>query len=101
MKDDAEKRLNILFATARSVRPDTSAAEEFFETRLMARIRETRERLRPWFFWVWRLTPAFMAVVLVLGVFCLIMDESQSPDFFTAIGNDHAEYELTSYLGEG
>ncbi len=100
MKDDAEKRFNILFATARSVRPDTSTAEEFFETRLMVRIRETRERLRPWFFWVWRLTPAFMAVVLVLGVFCLFIDESQSPDIFSAIASDHAEYQLVNYLGE-
>ncbi len=100
MKEDAERRLDNLFAAARSVRPDTSAAEEFFETRLMARIRDTRERLRPWFSWVWRLTPAFMAVVLVLAVSTLFMNESQSPDIFSAIANDHAEYQLINYLGE-
>ncbi len=99
MKKDAEKRLANLFAAARSVRPDTSAVEKFFETRLVARIRETRESLRPWFSWVWRLTPAFMAVVLMLGLFSLYMDESQSTDIFSAIANDHAEYQLVNYLG--
>jgi len=100
MKGNAERRLDNLFAAARPVKHDTSAAEEFFETRLMARIRENRERLRHWFSWVWRLTPAFMAVALVLGVFSLFMDESQSLDIFSAIANDHAEYQLINYLGE-
>ncbi len=101
MKENSERRLDNLFAAARSVRPDTSGAEEFFETRLMVRIRETRGRVRPWFSWVWRLTPAFLAVVLVLGLFSLFMDESQSPDIFSAIANDHAEYQLINYIGEG
>ncbi len=99
MKDDAEKRLDSLFAAARSVRPDTAAAEEFFETRLMARIREKRERAQSWFSWVWRLAPAFVVVVLVLGVFSMMMDESQSPDIFASIANDHAEYQVANYLG--
>ncbi len=99
MKDDAEKRLDSLFAAARSVRPDTSAAEEFFETRLAARIREKRESGKAWFSWVWRLAPAFAVVVLVLGIFTVLMDESQSPDIFSAIANDHAEYQVANYLG--
>ncbi len=65
----------------------------------MARIRENRERVRPWFPWMWRLTPAFLAVVLVLGLLSLFSDESQSPDIFSAIANDHAEYQLVNYLG--
>jgi peptidoglycan/LPS O-acetylase OafA/YrhL len=81
------------------VRPDTSAAEEFFETRLMARIREKRERGRQWFSRAWRLAPAFMVVVAVLGVFSLFMDESQTLDIFSAIANDHAEYQVANYLG--
>lgn len=99
MKDKSEKRLDGLFSAARSVRPDTSAAEEFFETRLMARIREKREQGRSWFAWVWRLAPAFVAVALVLGVFTIFMDENQSPDIFSAIANDHAEYQVANYLG--
>ncbi len=98
MKDDAEKRLDSLFAAARSVRPDTSAAEEFFETRLAARIRERRESGKMWFSWVWRMAPAFVAVVMVLGVFSVFMDENQSPDVFSAIANDHAEYQVANYL---
>ena len=99
MKDYAEKRLIILFATARLVRPDTSAAEEFFDTRLMARIKEKRERILSLISWAWRLIPAFMMVILMIGVFGMFIDESQSPDIFTVLGNDHVEYELTSYLG--
>jgi hypothetical protein len=63
MKDDVEIRLNILFATARSVRPNTSAAEEFFETRLMARIKEKREGRLSLISCGWRLVPAFLMVV--------------------------------------
>jgi hypothetical protein len=99
MKDDAEKRLDKLFEAARSVRNDTSDIEEFFETRLMARIREKRERGQPWSSWAWRLAPAFVAVVLMLGIFSMFMDESQSPDIFSSIANDHAEYQVTNYLG--
>ena len=99
MKDDAERRLDNLFAAARSARRDTSAAEEFFETRLMGRIREKRERGRPWFSWGWRLAPVFMMVVVALGVFSVYMDESQSTDIFSAIANDHAEYQVANYLG--
>lgn len=99
MKDDAGRRLDCLFAEARSVRLDTSAVEEFFETRLMTRIREKREQGQPWFSWVWRLTPTFVAVVLVLAVFSIFMDESQSLDIFSAIANDHAEYHVVNYLG--
>jgi hypothetical protein len=100
MKDYKERRLDSLFAAARSVRPDTSAAEEFFETRLMARIQEKREQGQPWFSWGWRLAPVFIAVVLVLGVFSIFMDESQSLDISLAIANDHAEYQVVNYLGE-
>lgn len=99
MKDDAERRLDNLFAAARSARRDTSAAEEFFETRLMGRIREKRERGRPWFSWGWRLAPVFMMVVVALVVFSVYMDESQSTDIFSAIANDHAEYQVANYLG--
>jgi hypothetical protein len=99
MKDDAETKLDKLFAAARSVRHDSSDAEEFFETRLMARIRATRERSQLWISWAWRLAPAFAAVVLMLGIFSIFMDESQSPDIFSSIANDHAEYQVASYLG--
>lgn len=99
MKDDAESRLDSLFATARSVRPDTSAAEEFFETRLMSRIREKREAGQPWFSWVWRLAPVFTVVVVALGLFSMYMDENGSMDVYSALANDQAEYQITSYLG--
>jgi hypothetical protein len=40
-----------------------------------------------------------MVVVAVLGVFSLFMDESQTLDIFSAIANDHAEYQVANYLG--
>lgn len=101
MKDDAESRLDSLFAAARSARPDTSAAEEFFETRLMARIREERDRGKQWFTWALRLAPVFTVVVVALGVFSMYMDENGSMDVFSAIANDQSETQIISYLGGG
>ena len=43
MKDMADTRLERLFAVAREELTDASGAEEYFETRLLARIRELRE----------------------------------------------------------
>ncbi len=99
MKDDMENRLDNLFSAARSVRPDTSAAEEFFETRLMARIREKRTQGQSLFSWALRMVPAFVVVVVALGVFNVYMSGNGSPDIFSAIANDHAEYQVASYLG--
>ncbi len=65
---DAE--LDALFARARAQRPDTSAAEYAFETRLLARLRETR-RPEPESIWAsvsWRLAPIFAACVVGLAV---------------------------------
>ena len=98
MKDYKERRLDSLFAAARSVRPDTSATEEFFVTRVMVRIREKLELGQPWFSWAWRLAPAFIAVVMLLGVVSIFMDERQSQNIFSAIANDDTKYQVVNYL---
>ena len=64
MNDD---QLNQLFQAARGSHPDTSRAEYGFETRLLAALREDRERATPWAALVWRLMPVFAAVVVITG----------------------------------
>lgn len=98
MKDDTDGKLDRLFAAARSVRPDTGALEDFFETRLAARLRERRESKRLWFSWAWRLVPVFMVAIIILGSVSLIIGGGRSPDIFTAIANDQEEYQLVAYF---
>ena len=67
---DPDAKLDALFARARLPRPDTSAAEYAFETRLMARLREER-RPDPESIWAavsWRLAPIFAACVIGLAI---------------------------------
>ncbi|MCE0499523.1 MAG: hypothetical protein LV481_16410 [Methylacidiphilales bacterium] len=67
---DPDLELDALFARARAQRPDTSAAEYAFETRLMARLREKR-RPDPESIWAsvsWKLSPIFAACVIGLAI---------------------------------
>ena len=58
--------LDALFALARENRPDTSAAEFAFETRLMARLRARPEPGSIWAMVSWRMIPFFAACVVAL-----------------------------------
>jgi len=58
--------LEALFALARENRPDTSAAEFAFETRLMARLRTRPETSSIWATVSWRMIPFFAACVVAL-----------------------------------
>jgi len=98
MYDNTDEKLDRLFAAARSVSPDTSAREDFFETRVVARIRERRESRQPWFSWAWRLAPVFVVAVIVLGSASLLLDRDGSADIFSAIANGHDEYQVVAYL---
>jgi hypothetical protein len=99
MKDDIDGKLDGLFAAARSVRPDTGSLEDFFETRLAARLRERRENKLLWFSWAWRLVPAFLVAIIVLGSVNLIIEGNRSYDIFTAIANDQEDSQLVAYFG--
>jgi hypothetical protein len=98
MNDNKGDKLDGLFAAARSVRVDTSVCEEFFETRLMARLREKRNGTQVWFSWIWRLVPVFVIVIVALGSTSLILDRDSSADIFSAIANGHDEYQVVAYL---
>ena len=58
--------LDALFALARENRPDTSAAEYAFETRLMARLRAQPETGSIWAMVSWRMIPFFAVCVVAL-----------------------------------
>jgi len=63
-----DPELDALFALARDHRPDTSAAEFAFETRLLARLRWRQETGSIWALVSWRLIPFFAACVLALTI---------------------------------
>jgi len=65
--DRGDVELDRYFALARQAAPDISGIERGFETRVMARIRESREVREPWYDWAWRLAPLFLALTLLLA----------------------------------
>lgn len=97
MRDDAEDTLERLFAAARE-RSDTEGAEEFFESRVMARIVERREARSPWYALAWRCIPALALVTIILAVCSITIRQPASPDLFAAISSDQEEYLTNSFM---
>jgi len=64
-REDGE--LDRLFELARQAPPDISGVDRNFETRVMARIRESREQQDSWDAWAWRLAPIFLVLTLLLS----------------------------------
>ena len=95
MKDE---QLNRLFKTARGARPDTASAEYGFETRLRARLRAEREQPVPWPAVAWKLMPAFVVIVLAVGVWILATPGIGPTDLRSAIGGDDVERTLVTYF---
>ena len=95
MNDD---QLNNLFAAARRASPDAERAEFAFETRLLARLRATRETSgeMEWLVWTRRLVPVFAAIVLALGEWNFIALNSDSTDLHSAIAAEHDDVTLLS-----
>jgi hypothetical protein len=93
-----DEQLKKLFQAAREVKPDTSRAEYGFETRLLARLRAEHEPSTPWHAVVWKLMPAFAAIVLALGVWTAIEPGATSSDLQGALTGDHDDGTLVSYL---
>ena len=80
--------LDALFALARDNRPDTSAAEFAFETRLMARLRDrpaAPEVSSIWAMVSWRMIPIFAACVLALTIW-QVETASDASDVATIAG---------------
>jgi hypothetical protein len=92
MSDNADERLERLFAAARNVRMDTSAQEEYFETRLMARLRERRREGIPWYALMWRMVPVFAVLVILIAVYSTSFKPPSSDDMFAAISSAQEDY---------
>ena len=80
MKNTADAKLDRLLAVAREEQIDTGSMEEFFETRIVARLRELREE-PAWYTLVWRMIPLFTAVaaMVAIGAFTCLLYTSPSP----------------------
>jgi len=98
MSDNADERLDRLFAAARNVRMDTSAQEEHFETRLMARLRERRREGIPWYALIWRAVPVFAVLVVLIAVYSASYKPQSSDDLFAAISSGQEDYLVQNVL---
>jgi lipopolysaccharide export LptBFGC system permease protein LptF len=99
MKDKRDELLDQLFRTVRTMKPDTAAAEEYFETRLMAGLEERRESRALWSAWAWRLVPWFSIIVIIVAAGSVLIDPGRSGDMF-AVFNGGDEYQVSSLIGE-
>lgn len=98
MRNDAEDKLERLFAAVRSERSDNEGAEEFFEARLMARIRERREMRSPWYAFAWRCIPALALATVILAVCSITIRQPAPTDLFASISSDQEEYLTNSFM---
>jgi hypothetical protein len=98
MRNNTDSTLEKLFAVARSEQIDTADAEEYFETRLMAHLRERREARRPWHELAWRCIPTLALIALLLVVVSMSIGRSGSADLFAAISSGQEEYLAKSYM---
>jgi len=87
--------LDRLFARARQCPPDISEVERNFETRVMARIRESRE---PWHAWAWRLAPVFLALTVLLAGWSMLYPPVHPADPVTALASVNQEFALLDFL---
>jgi len=93
--DRRDVELDRYFALARQAPPDISGVERNFETRVMARIRESRE---PWYAWAWRLAPAFLALAVLLAGWSIYYSPVQQADPVTMLASGPQEVALLDYL---
>jgi len=98
MSGTSDERLDRLFAAVRNARIDTSALEEHFETRLMARLRERRREGIPWYALIWRMVPMFAVLVVVIAVYSASYKPLLSDDLFAAISSGQEEYVAQNVL---
>ena len=98
MKDNMDERLDQLFTAARSEKVEDAVSDHYFETRLMARIKELHESTEPWYAAAWRLLPAFAAVAAMIMVCMFTFTSSNSNDIFAAITTGQDEMVAISYL---
>src|SRR5512143_152789 len=99
MNDDRHDRRDVeldrLFERARQAPPDISGVEQNFETRVMARIGESRG---PWYAWAWRLAPVFLVLTVLLGGWSILYPPAQPADPVATLASGTQEVALLDYL---
>ena len=93
--DRRDEELDRYFALARQAPPDISGVERNFETRLMARIWESRD---PWYAWAWRLAPVFLALTILLAGWSMSYSPAHPADPVTMLASGTQEIALLDHL---
>jgi len=96
--DRDDDRLKRLFADARKSQPYNANLEYGFETRVMAKIRAQRGGQKPFYSWAWRLMPAFVSAVLILGIWVFLAEYRQLVDMNLIMGINNEETMLVASL---
>jgi len=96
--DSEDDRLERLFAAASKSESYNANLQYGFETRVMAKIKSQREGQKPFFLWAWRLMPAFVFAVLMLGVWTYVTEHRQITDMSTIAGINNEETMLVASL---
>jgi hypothetical protein len=96
--DRDDDRIERLFASARKSQPYNANLEYGFETRVMAKIRERRDGQKPFFSWAWRLIPALVVVVMMLGAWTYISEQRQLIGLSSIAGINNEETMLVASL---
>jgi hypothetical protein len=96
--DPNEDRLDALFAAARKAESYKKEIEYGFETRLMTKIRAEREHQMPFFSWAWRLIPAFVSIVIFLGIWIYSSRYSNMTDLSAIADIGNEETTMVAFL---
>lgn len=98
MNDRVDEQLDRLFEASRAEPVDTTALEEYFEVRLMARIAELRTPSPPWYALAWRMVPAFALVAAAITIGTFVYAPPEQNDMFAAITDEQEEIAGSSFL---
>lgn len=100
MNDNADNRLDALFAAARQNSTDTSRAEWGFETRVMARLREEGSPFASVVTWAWKLCPFFAALAVATALWSRTESARVETEeyLFAQVSNKAEEKVLFTYL---
>ncbi len=88
--DPNDEKLDRLFAAARETDPYPVDREYGFETRVMAKIRETRQGEIPFLSCAWRLIPVFVTLLVLIVVWMYASESNYAIDMsaINSIGNE-------------
>jgi hypothetical protein len=98
MNDRLEDKLDELFRAGRRVKPDVTILEGGFESRLLERLEQNRQKGSSLFLWSWRLAPAMTILLLVLLVLNAVVAPRMNDDVLKLIANGYEQGQIKKYL---